>query len=90
MELMRVTRLGIFASDNIWNTWDTGGIGNWTGTAEGIEQGHTVSDYLRLNQNFILTMVLPLSAIIAIVVLWDKKMLGKLHIVMIGLSFWQL
>lgn len=63
MNMMHWTRMGIFSS---------GGM-EWSGTADGWEQNHTVYDYIRINQNFILTMVSAPLAIIAAIVIWDKR-----------------
>lgn len=61
INLMNWTRMGVFVNDTIW---DSG--------SENTEN-HTVFDYLRINQNFILTMIVLPSSIIACVVVWDKR-----------------
>lgn len=62
MNLMHWTRMGMFSHDL-----------EWSGTADGIEQDHTIGDYLRINQNFVLTMIAAPLTIIAGIVIWDKR-----------------
>ncbi len=45
----------------------------WNGTVQETEQNHTIYDYLKINQNFILTMIVTPSAIISGIVIWDKR-----------------
>ena len=61
--LMNWTRMVIFSNETI----------EWSGTVQEVEQNSTVHDYLRINQNFILTMIIAPSAIISVIVIWDKK-----------------
>jgi len=61
VNLMNWTRMGIFSDGGIWNTGD------------GTEQEPIITDYLRINQNFILTMLVTPSVIITAIVLWDKR-----------------
>lgn len=48
------------------------GILEWSGTSQGIEEP-TTSDYLRMNQNFILFMIIFPCSIIGAIVIWDKR-----------------
>ncbi len=61
VDLINWTRMGIYSGNGLWNT------------GSGEEQIPTISDYIRINQNFILTMIVTPSAIIAGIVLWDKR-----------------
>ena len=61
--LMTWTRMGIFSSGDI----------EWSGTVQETEQNHTVYDYLGINRNFFLTMVVIPCAVIAGIIIWDKR-----------------
>lgn len=67
-ELMQMTRLSVFTGEDIWREG-----GTWSGTVDGIETEHSIGDYLRINQSFIATMIAAPSAIIAVIILWDKR-----------------
>lgn len=67
-ELTLLTRPVI--STSIWE--DENGIVEWSGTPQSIEKP-TIGDYLRLNQNFILSMIVFPCGIISAIVILDKK-----------------
>lgn len=56
------------------DVWDDG-ISQYSGTVEGMEEAN-VDDTLRMNQNFILTMIVTPSVIITGIILWDKRKLN--------------
>jgi len=49
-----------------------GGIGEWSGTAQGIEEP-TLSEQLQVNIPFIQTMIITPIVIITAMVFWDKR-----------------
>ena len=55
--------MGIFSSGDL----------EWSGTVQETEQNHTLYDYLEINQRFALTMVVTPCAVIAGIVIWDKR-----------------
>ena len=55
--------MGVFSNDDI----------EWNGSSEGIGQNHTSQDYLEINQNFVLTMIMVPCLIISGIVIWDKR-----------------
>lgn len=67
-ELVLLTRPVI--GGDVWG--DESGIIEWSGTSQGIEKP-TASDYLRMNQNFILSMIVFPCGIIGAIVIWDKR-----------------
>lgn len=67
-ELVLLTRPVIIV--DVWG--DESSIGEWSGTPQGIEKP-TISEYLRLNQNFILSMIVFPCGIIGAIVIWDKR-----------------
>jgi len=67
-ELALLTRL-VISADLLG---DESGIVAWSGTPQGIEKP-TASDYLRMNQNFILSMIVFPCGIIGAIVIWDKR-----------------
>ncbi|MCV0431240.1 hypothetical protein [Nitrosopumilus sp.] len=65
-QLMHQTRAGI-----VTNSLGEG-IGEWSGTAQGMETP-TVADQLRVNIPFIQTMIIPPLVIISVIVFWDRR-----------------
>ena len=61
--LMNWTRMEIFSSGAI----------EWNGTAQWNQQNQTIYDYLEINQNFILTMIVVPTAIIFGIMIWDTR-----------------
>lgn len=56
----------------IVDAWSNQGIQEWSGTAQGIEKA-TLSDYFRINQKFILSMIIFPGGLIGAVIIWDKR-----------------
>jgi len=65
-QLMNHTRAGMVVGS------DGNGIGEWGGTAQGMEDP-TLVEQLRVNIPFIQTMVIPPIVIITAIVFWDKR-----------------
>ncbi|WP_428325592.1 hypothetical protein [Nitrosopumilus sp.] len=65
-QLMNHTRAGMVVSSG------DGGIREWSGTAQGIEEP-TLVQQLRVNIPFIQTMILPPIVIIIAIIFWDRR-----------------
>jgi len=66
-EMVLLTRPAIIA-----DAWDDQAIQEWSGTAQGIEKS-TLSDYIRINQKFIFSMIVFPVGLIGAVIIWDKR-----------------
>ena len=66
-QLMNQTRAGMVVNS------ESSGIGEWSGTAEGMEKSPSWTEQLRVNIPFIQTMIIPPIVIITAMVLWDKR-----------------
>jgi hypothetical protein len=66
-ELVLLTRLSVRV-----DFWDNQSSFEWTSSAEGIESSSTI-DLLKLNQKFILSMIVFPSSVIAAIVIWNKR-----------------
>jgi hypothetical protein len=66
-EMMLLTRPVIIVD---WE--DESGIAEWSGTPQDREKA-SLDEYLRLNQNFILSMIVFPCCIIGAIVMWDKR-----------------